>query len=67
MKLDLRTAADPPRGRQQLAWCRCGSGWSTTAAKPGSNRIEFTIQAVGPASRMRSRLVIHEKATFVVQ
>jgi polyferredoxin len=35
--------------------------------KPGSNRIEFTITAVAPGKPDAQPLVIHEKATFVVQ
>jgi cytochrome c oxidase accessory protein FixG len=37
------------------------------AAKPGSNRIEFTIQATTPGKPDQVPLVIHEKATFVAQ
>ena len=37
------------------------------AAKPGSNRIEFTIHAAKPGKPDEPPLVIHEKATFVVQ
>jgi cytochrome c oxidase accessory protein FixG len=36
-------------------------------AKPGSNRIEFTIQAFAVDKPDAQPLVIHEKATFVVQ
>jgi cytochrome c oxidase accessory protein FixG len=37
------------------------------AAKPGSNPIEFTIQAVVSGKADAQPLVIHEKAAFVVQ
>jgi polyferredoxin len=37
------------------------------AAKPGSNRIEFTIRAAARGKPEEPALVIREKATFVVQ
>jgi polyferredoxin len=37
------------------------------AVEPGSRRIEFTVRAVTPGQPDTQPLVIHEKATFVVQ
>jgi cytochrome c oxidase accessory protein FixG len=37
------------------------------SARPGSNRIEFTVEAVASGQPDAQPLVIHEKATFVVQ
>ena len=62
----LRAATDPPGRAPATGWCRCACKWSTRQPKPGSNRIEFTIQAVRAGKPDAQPLVIREKATFVV-